>query len=63
MVNNLLVVLAILFVLYFLFGMGTEKGLVENYYPWWRRRLPYWRRRWNRWWWWGPNYHRYSYYP
>lgn len=58
---NLLTIIAILFVLYLLFGASQDT--IEGYYPWWRRRLPWWRRRWNRWWMWGPNYYRYSYYP
>lgn len=61
MTNNSLIVLAIIFLLYILFG--TSKGVIENYYPYWRNRLSWYRRNPNRWWWKGPVYNRFRYFP
>ena len=70
MVNKLLAVLAILFILYHLFGVGSD--IIEGYFPYWRRRLlPWWRRPYgNRFRHYGnrhygnrPYWYRYNYYP
>ena len=62
MAQELVVVLLLLTVLYYVLGMG-DSDMKEGWYPFWRKRLPWFRRRRRRNWWWGPLYWRYNYYP